>query len=394
MTASFTARVARHTEPVGNVEPAETPSAEDGHGIRITSLSHAYAGTPALCDVSFAVARGRIVALLGPSGCGKSTILRAIAGLLTPDRGRIHLDGRDLGGVPARKREIGMVFQNFALFPHMTVAENVGYGLAARGVPRAATAQRVAEMLRLVRLQDYAERLPRELSGGQQQRVAVARALAVGPSALLLDEPFGALDRALRAELQDEFVRMQSHLGITTVMVTHDQEEAQTVADVLVVMNVGRIEQVGTPEEIYDRPASLFVNRFIGHTNVFRARAAGKSALQMDDGLVVTRARPVGFVPGSPVVVTCRPEHTAIVGVETPGCMPATWLRCVPVAHLLCVDLLLADGTPVKSLVDRRDGPRHAPGASVALRLDPEHLHVFPEPSGERSVSYPFAHTH
>lgn len=347
-------------------------------GLEIRGVSHAYRGTPALRDVSFDVAGGRVVALLGPSGCGKSTILRAIAGLIRPDRGVIRLEGRDLSGVPARHRAIGMVFQNFALFPHMTVAENVRYGLAGRGKTSAEIRDRVAAMLRLVRLESFGHRLPRELSGGQQQRVAVARALAVNPSALLLDEPFGALDRALRAELQDEFVRMQTEVGITTVMVTHDQEEAQTVADILVVMNVGRVEQIGTPEEIYDRPASLFVNRFMGHANAFPATVLDEKTLQLDAGATLDLGRPVRFRPKARVVVTCRPEHVSVVTSGADSDLPATWIRSAPVAQLLSVDLILGDGTVVKALVDRRDAPRHAPGASVALRIDPARLLLFP----------------
>lgn len=361
----------------GSRAPRGAPDS-DATGLRIHDLSHAFSGNPALRRVGFDVATGKVVALLGPSGCGKSTLLRAIAGLLVPDQGEISLNGQNLLRVPARNRAIGMVFQNYALFPHLTVAENVAYGLVSHRRQRAEVAARVAEMLRLVRLSEYAARLPRELSGGQQQRVAVARALAVSPAALLLDEPFGALDRALRAELQDEFVRMQADVGITTIMVTHDQEEAQTVADTLVVMNAGRVEQTGSPEEIYDRPASLFVNRFMGHANCFAATVTGAGSLTLDLGVAVTPARSPAFRPGSAVVVTARPEHLRLVPVGTDGAIPATWVRSAPLAHLLSVDAILPDGAMVKALIDRRDGPRHAPGSPVALMLDPAHLHVFP----------------
>jgi putative spermidine/putrescine transport system ATP-binding protein len=350
-------------------------------GLVVHGVSHAFGDTAALQDVCFEVPAGKVVALLGPSGCGKSTLLRAIAGLLAPDRGAIMLEGRDLLQIPARKRAIGMVFQNYALFPHLTVAENVAYGLVSRRLPRREIAARVDEMLRLVRLEAYGARLPRELSGGQQQRVAVARALAVRPSALLLDEPFGALDRGLRAELQDEFIRMQADVGITTVMVTHDQEEAQTVADTLVVMNAGRVEQTGSAEDIYDRPASLFVNGFMGHANAMPGAVTGAQAVTLAGGQTFDLGRTLSFMRGSPVVLTARPEHVAIAPAGARGGLAARWLRASPIANMLSVDLALEDGTPIKALVDRRSGPRHAHGEPVSLTLDAARLHVFPAPS-------------
>ena len=349
-------------------------------GLTIAGVSHAFTGTWALSDISFAVADGEVVALLGPSGCGKSTLLRCVAGLITPDQGTIKLDGQDLGTIPARRRAIGMVFQNYALFPHLTVAENIAYGLVSRRLPRIEIKKQVVEMLRLVRLEDYETRLPRELSGGQQQRVAVARALAVKPSALLLDEPFGALDRGLRAELQDEFVRLQRDLGITTIMVTHDQEEAQTVADKLVVMSAGLIEQIGTPEEIYDHPASLFVNGFIGHANRLPAKVAGPDRLALGTGQTISMGRKLSFLLGTEVVLTTRPEHFSIVGSGTTGSLAARWVRAAPLAHLLSVDLELLDRTPVKALIPRDVGTRPTPGAEVGLTLDISQVHVFPRP--------------
>jgi putative spermidine/putrescine transport system ATP-binding protein len=349
-------------------------------GLTIADVSHAFKETRALSDISFAVADGEVVALLGPSGCGKSTLLRCIAGLISPDHGTITLNGQDLRKIPARSRAIGMVFQNYALFPHLTVAENIAYGLVSRRLPRAEIRTQVAEMLRLVRLEAYASRLPRELSGGQQQRVAVARALAVRPSALLLDEPFGALDRGLRAELQDEFVRLQRDLGITTIMVTHDQEEAQTVADKLVVMSAGHIEQIGTPEDIYDHPASLFVNGFIGHANRLSARVTTPDSLTLTTGETIAMGRTLAFLPGTEVVLTTRPEHVALVEAGSPGSLTARWVRAAPLAHLLSVDLELPDRTPVKALIPRDSGPRPAPGAAVGLTFDLSQVHVFPRP--------------
>lgn len=349
-------------------------------GLLVRGVSHAFGTTAALKDVSFEVPTGKVVALLGPSGCGKSTLLRAIAGLLQPDQGTFMLEGRDLLKIPARKRAIGMMFQNYALFPHLTVAENVAYGLVSRRLPRAQINAQVAEMLRLVRLEDLSARLPRELSGGQQQRVAVARALAVQPAALLLDEPFGALDRGLRAELQDEFIRMQADVGITTVMVTHDQEEAQTVADTLVVMNAGRVEQTGSAEEIYDRPANLFVNAFMGHANLLTGVVGGTQVVALAGGQVVDLGRALPFTRGAKVVVTARPEHVSVLPAGSEGALPARWLRASPIANMLSVDLTLEDGTPIKALADRGAGPRHAAGEPVSLKLDIASLHVFPAP--------------
>jgi len=353
-------------------------AAAQATGLVVRDVSHSFGETAALQNVRFEVPAGKVVALLGPSGCGKSTLLRAIAGLLTPDRGEIMLEGRNLLQIPARKRAIGMVFQNYALFPHLTVAENVAYGLVSRRSPRKEVAARVNEMLRLVRLEDYGRRLPRELSGGQQQRVAVARALAVRPSALLLDEPFGALDRGLRAELQDEFIRMQADVGITTVMVTHDQEEAQTVADTLVVMNEGRVEQTGSAEDIYDRPGSLFVNGFMGHANTLPSIVTGPQTVSLAGGPDLNLGRTLSFRRGSAVVVTARPEHLSVAPAGTEGGFSARWLRASPLANMLSVDLALEDGTAVKALVDRRDGPRPAPGEPVSLMIDTARLHVFP----------------
>jgi putative spermidine/putrescine transport system ATP-binding protein len=206
----------------------------------------------------------------------------------------------------------------------------------------------------------------------------VARALAVRPSALLLDEPFGALDRGLRAELQDEFIRMQADVGITTVMVTHDQEEAQTVADTLVVMNEGRVEQTGSAEDIYDRPSSLFVNGFMGHANTLRGIVTGPQNVSLANEADLNLGRTLSFQRGSAVVVTARPEHLSVAPAGTEEGFSARWLRASPLANMLSVDLALDDGTAVKALIDRRDGPRPAPGEPVSLMIDTARLHVFP----------------
>src|SRR5689334_6661740 len=226
--------------------------------IRFESVSKAYGETTALDGFDLDVGEGEFLALLGPSGCGKTTALRLLAGFLQPTAGRILVDDRDVSALPAHKRNAGMVFQDYALFPHMTVEDNIAFGLHERGQKGAVTAKRVAELLDLVRLAGMGRRYPGELSGGQQQRVALARALAFGPSVLLMDEPFGALDLKLREAMQAELVQIQRQLGITTIFVTHDQAEAMAMADRIAVMNRGRIAQLGTPENVYDRPSNSF----------------------------------------------------------------------------------------------------------------------------------------
>jgi sulfate transport system ATP-binding protein len=223
----------------------------------------------ALDGVSLRVARGELLALLGPSGCGKTTLLRVLAGLEAPDAGKVLFEGEDVTRTPAAARNVGLVFQHYALFEHMTVFENVAFGLRVRGTPKARVAERVREMLHHVRLEGYAERAPSQLSGGQRQRVALARALAAEPRVLLLDEPFGALDARVRQELRVWLRRLHAETKVTTVLVTHDREDAFEVADRVAVMNAGRLEQVGPPSEVFHEPASAWVMRFLGDVNEF-----------------------------------------------------------------------------------------------------------------------------
>jgi putative spermidine/putrescine transport system ATP-binding protein len=358
-------------------------SARLGESLSVTDVGHDYSGAPAVQGVAFTVPAAGVAAILGPSGCGKSTMLRIIAGLVRPKSGKVRIGPRDVTDVPARERRVGMVFQNYALFPHMTVAENVGYGLSA--LARLDRRDRVRQMLALVRLETYADRLPRQLSGGQQQRVAVARALAPRPALLLLDEPFAALDRALRADMQFEFLRIQRELGITTILVTHDQEEAQAVADSLIVMNAGRVEQVGTPAELYDRPRSLFVNTFVGQASVLRATVAeaggtsGSVVLSTGDRLALDRR--VGFTPGSPVVLTVRPEHVTLHPHPQPGALSARRVLSVPQGPLLMHDLVLADGTPIKAVAQRLPhAPSPLPEEDLHVTFGLDHCQIFPAP--------------
>jgi len=241
---------------------------KDASIVRIEGVTKRFGAITAVDSVDLAIERGELFALLGSSGCGKTTLLRLLAGFETPDAGRLVIDGQDMTGVPPHRRPINMMFQSYALFPHMNVADNVGYGLRREGLPKPEVATRVAEALEQVRLLDYAARRPAHLSGGQRQRVALARALVKRPKLLLLDEPLAALDRKLREGTRFELVRLQEELGLTFVMVTHDQEEAMSMASRLAVMDLGRVVQVGTPHEVYERPRSRFVADFIGIANI------------------------------------------------------------------------------------------------------------------------------
>ena len=261
-------------------------------GLALQDLRRTYGPTVAVDRVSLDVAQGELVALLGPSGCGKTTTLRMIAGFVLPTSGRVLIGGRDVTRQPPYVRDTGMVFQGYALFPHMSVAENVGFGLEMRGVARRDREPQVKEALRLVRLDGLAERLPHQLSGGQQQRVALARALVINPAVFLLDEPLSNLDARLRAEVRVEIRALQRRLGLTTVLVTHDQEEALTIADRLVVIDRGQVRQIGTPKEVYERPTDVSVATFLGRCTVIKGSVeapggfrAGSHLLPCDGGV-------------------------------------------------------------------------------------------------------------
>lgn len=238
------------------------------NSVTILDLQKTYGNFNAVRNLDISIAQGEFLTLLGPSGCGKTTTLRMIAGFIQPTSGQICFGGQDITGLPAYRREIGLVFQSYALFPHMTVSENVAFGLKMRRCPKAEIAQRVKEAIGLVKLENMADRLPKALSGGQQQRVALARALIIRPKLLLLDEPFGALDRQLRDHMRIELRNLQQSLNLPTVFVTHDQGEALSMSDRVVVMNEGRVEQVGSPAELYDHPTSKFVAAFLGKSNI------------------------------------------------------------------------------------------------------------------------------
>jgi len=290
-----------------------TRGAAVGAPVCLTGLIKRYEDSVAVDDVSLDIPAGEFVTFLGPSGSGKTTTLNMIAGFTEADEGQIELDGNTIDKVPAHKRNIGVVFQHYALFPHMTVEDNVAFPLKRRRVPKPERTSRIAEVLDLVRMSDYAKRLPRQLSGGQQQRVALARALVFNPRLLLMDEPLGALDKKLREWLQLEFKRIHQELGITFVYVTHDQEEALVLSDRIAVFNHGKIEQVGTATDLYERPETLFVAEFIGESNCFKGRYRKDGEHGILESEQFELRGPAGSDAETPdAVLVVRPERVSI----------------------------------------------------------------------------------
>ena len=284
--------------------------------LQLTDIRKIFDTFVALRGVSLEIARGEFVTLLGPSGCGKTTTLNLIAGFIEADGGEIMIGGRPVTGIPSHKRNLGMVFQNYALFPHLTVFDNIAFGLKMRRVERAEIARRVDRALALVRMPGLERRYPKQLSGGQQQRVALARALVIEPAILLLDEPLSNLDAKLREEMRVELREIQREVGITTVFVTHDQEEALVMSDRIAVMNCGMVEQVGTPAEIYERPATNFVAQFVGESNCFRGHVEesreGVVVVKTEEGLIIRARSDRAWRPGDRVQVAIRPEKIQV----------------------------------------------------------------------------------
>ncbi len=303
-------------------QQASIATGDDG-AVRFKAVTKRFGEVVALHEVSLAIKRGEFMTLLGPSGCGKTTLLNLAAGFFSPDGGEILIDGDRVNDVPTYKREIGMMFQNYALFPHMTVTGNVAYGLKVRHIPKNEIDHRVSEALALVKLTGLEDRKPRQLSGGQQQRVALARALVINPTVLLLDEPFSALDKNLRASMQVELREIQRKLGVTTIFVTHDQSEALSLSDRLAVISEGRIRQLGTPEEIYRRPCERFVASFVGDANVLRGRLDhinGTHAI-VALGAVQIKVPPgplLGVATSAPVDLFVRPEQLQVTEASEP----------------------------------------------------------------------------
>jgi putrescine transport system ATP-binding protein len=317
--ASPTGRQNRHDTRRG-FAPSPPPGAQPL--LRFERITKRFAGVTALADVSLDIHEGEFFALLGPSGCGKTTLLRLLAGFETPDEGRILLDGHDIASTPPHRRPVNMMFQSYALFPHLTVEGNIAFGLKQEGLPRDDIKTRVAEMLALVRLEGLSARKPHQLSGGQRQRVALARSLVKRPRLLLLDEPLAALDKKLRGETQFELMRLQQKLGLTFIIVTHDQQEAMTVADRIAVMDHGRLAQVATPPEIYEQPNSRWVADFIGEVNLIEGRVVEAlstvTVIASAEAGSLRAAATADAKPGDAVAVAVRPEKVRL-SREPPG---------------------------------------------------------------------------
>ncbi|MDE1947660.1 MAG: polyamine ABC transporter ATP-binding protein [Burkholderiales bacterium] len=361
-------------------------AAAEGAFLRIERLTKRFDTMAAVDAVSIDIAKGEIFALLGSSGCGKSTLLRMLAGFETPTEGSIVLEGEDISRLPPYVRPINMMFQSYALFPHLTVAKNVAFGLERQGLPKAKIAERVDAMLTLVQLKPYVGRKPHQLSGGQQQRVALARSLALEPKLLLLDEPLGALDRKLREQTQFELKNIIKRVGVTCVMVTHDQEEAMTMADRIAVMSAGRFLQVGQPEDIYETPSNRFVADFIGNVNLF------DGTLEEDHPDHCTIASPHGQfyvghgvtgVPGMKVSVAVRPEKIELEARKGAVLAPHNALAGTVVERAYfgsssLYRVLLASGMKLQVSVANasRHGDQLEPGAQVVATVAPDAIVV------------------
>jgi putative spermidine/putrescine transport system ATP-binding protein len=327
--------------------------------------------TIALESFNLDIRDGEMISLLGPSGCGKTTALRIVAGFEFADSGSVQVNGADIGRTPAHKRNMGMVFQSYSLFPNLTVTQNVDFGLRTRHIAKPERALRVAEMLDLVQLSTQAGRYPHQLSGGQQQRVALARALAPSPSVLLLDEPLSALDAKVRATLRDEIRRIQTDLGITTIFVTHDQEEALAISDRIAVMSNGQLEQLGTPTDVYRRPSTAFVARFVGSMNELTGVAASGGVDVQGQRVAVPAAAP--YAAGTSVVMLVRPEDLSIEGVDgggLPGTVTSVTFQGASTIVGVRLDVL---DVLVKAEVTHEKADAFGHGSRVAVRIDGSH---------------------
>ena len=348
--------------------------------VRLDRVTKRFAGVAAVDDLSLDIGRGEFFSLLGPSGCGKTTTLRMIAGFEFPDEGEIMLDGRPVSNVPPYRRNVNTVFQSYALFEHLSVWDNVAFGLRRQGVSRVEIRRRVGEMLELMQLADRAKARSRQLSGGQQQRVALARALVNLPAVLLLDEPLGALDLKLRRQMQIELKHIQREVGITFVYVTHDQEEALTMSDRIAVMNGGVVEQCGVAADVYEQPANLFVAQFIGVSNVIPAVAAA-GGVDLPNGRYVPLALPDGVRSGDAVQLSVRPEKLAVGDLAADGAVPLQGVLTDAV-YLGSVTHYHVDAGSARLVVFEKntggEGDVHLrPGAAVTVSFRPEHARVF-----------------
>ncbi len=348
--------------------------------VELDRLTKRFGTTAAVHGLSLSVARGEFFTLLGPSGCGKTTTLRIVAGLVEPDEGRVLFDGKDVTHLPPWDRNLGMVFQNYALWPHMNVFDNVAFGLVERRLPREQVRRRVAEALELVGLAGMEGRYPSQLSGGQQQRVALARALVVRPGLLLLDEPFSNLDAKLRVQMRAELARLQREVGITTLYVTHDQEEALVLSDRLAVLDAGRLVQAGTPRELYENPRDVFVADFLGGANLLPGvvvrRGQGEVEVQVAAARL-TAAADAEVAPGQAVWVSVRPEHVEVCTDAAGGSVSGMVRATDYLGWTLQAEVVLSDGTRVQVRGLDPATPLAA-GRPVHLRLRPDRVRVFP----------------
>jgi putative spermidine/putrescine transport system ATP-binding protein len=339
-------------------------------GLELHGITKLFGNVTAVSDINLDLPEGKFISFLGPSGCGKTTLLRLVAGLETATEGHIVLDGEDLTRVPTHQRNIGMVFQSLALFPHLSVGDNVTYALRIRGVDKAARRKRADELLDLVRLEGVADRHVSQLSGGQRQRVAMARALALEPKLFLLDEPLSSLDAKLREEMQVELRMLQERLGVTTIIVTHDQREAMTMSDLVVVMNTAKVEQIGNPLEIYRNPATAFVADFIGTSNLIEAVAAADGEVVIAGRSFAVGAVPDGVARDDQVQVSIRPEdvHVFPAGGSGPNRLDGqvTFVRDVGASVEVFVD---CDGITVISVSSPKDRPDVRQGDAVAVEF-------------------------
>jgi len=355
--------------------------------IEIDHVTKEFDDYVAVKDINFTINKGEFFSMLGPSGCGKTTTLRMIAGFDLPTQGAIRLDGKDVSRTPPYKRDVNTVFQSYALFPHMTVLKNVMFGLTIKGVSKSEASKRAKEMLEIVRLADFADRKPAQLSGGQQQRVALARALVNMPKALLLDEPLAALDLKLRQAMQFELKRIQREVGITFVFVTHDQHEALTMSDRIAVMSQGRVEQIGTPEEIYDTPATNFVAGFIGDANLIKGEVSSVYAdgveVSVGSNVIQSESLAGKFSVGDPVVVMIRPERIILTPEAQATQENKYYLTCTVNTHTFQgaqsrYGLTTQDGQEVFAYIDWTDElPEQDPGSIVRLSCDKKAIRTF-----------------
>lgn len=355
--------------------------------VTLTNIVKRFGSFTALHPMSMEIAEGSFVTLLGPSGCGKTTTLRMIAGLLDPTEGEIAIKGRRMNDVPIHKRNLGLVFQNYALFPHKTIAENVAFGLKYRDVSRADAERRVGEALDLVQLPELGDRYPRELSGGQQQRIALARALVIEPDVLLLDEPLSALDANLREDMRVELKRIQHRIGVTTVFVTHDQSEALAMSDRVVVMSNGRVEQIGAPEDVYNNPQSEFVARFLGASNVLEAQCIGidgdSVAIETAgiDRLFIPRARAPRLDGAGPAKLIIRAEKLRLAAPDAAaddGVVTATGVVETVDYQGQAARYFVRIGEHQLQAINMIDDRPFAEGVRVALHLRPRDCAALP----------------